>query len=128
MKIYSDKQVSLATFLASPIAGGILMAHNERAIGRREMAWYYICITIAATVVLILLSIFVLPERKPGNYLIPLLLAAAMKYWSGRVQGNILTSGDFPDAKRASWWATIGISLLVVISFAVLIIGYALTT
>ena len=127
MKIYTARQVSFATFLASPIAGGLLMAHNARAVGQSRQAYRYLGITMTATILVILLAIFVLPERKPGDYLLPLLMAFAMEYWCRKVQGEILAGGRYPEAERASWWVIIGISLLVVLGFAALVFAYAIT-
>lgn len=120
MKLYSEMQVAVATFLGSPLAGGILMSHNAKVAGQEKEKKTYLFITSAASVALLVLAFF-LPERKPGNYLIPLAASWAMRFWYQKVQADFLGGTRFPEAKKASWWAALGIALLVVLSILTLL-------
>ena len=125
MKIYTEMQVATATFLGSPVAGGILMAHNARAIGQEKEKRKYLLVTAIASIALLVVA-FYLPERKPGNYLIPLVASWAMRLWYQKAQGGLMTSGRFPEATKASWWLALGISLLVAIAILALLVGFVL--
>jgi Flp pilus assembly protein TadB len=125
MKFYSETQVKLATFLGSPLAGGFLMAQNERNAGQSKRANRLFVISVAATLVLFLVVWF-LPKRLPGNYFIPLLCAIVVGFWYRREQGDLLTGDRFPGAVRESWWATLGYSLLVAIFVAAMFVAVVL--
>ena len=122
MKLFTQKQVTVASFLGSPVAGGLLMSHNAGATGQNNQT-RYLYISAFATVLLLAVSAL-LPERKPGNYLLPLIAAFAMGYWYSRVQGDL--SSRFPESQRASWWLTIGISLLFVVIILAAVFLFAL--
>ncbi len=122
MKLYTENQVATATFLGSPIAGGILMARNAKRVGQKGGTLKFIGITVAATVALGVIA-FLLPDRKPGDYLLPLLAAFAMRYWYKKAQGDFILCGKFPEASKASWWSALGTSLLVAIGIMVLLFG-----
>ena len=115
MKLFTEKQVSVAAFLGSPVAGGLLMAHNANATGQKNKE-RYLYISIATTALLFAVAA-VLPERKSGNYILPLCAAFAMGYWYRRTQGDL--NVRFPESSRASWWWTIGIALM----FAIIVIA-----
>src|SRR5437016_4668770 len=102
MKLYTEIQVAVASFLGSPIAGGILMARNESVAGRRSGGRRFLVLSVAATCALVAVGFF-LPERRAANYLGPLIGAWGMRLWYRKAQGDYLTK-QFPDAIRASWW------------------------
>src|SRR3954466_15965942 len=54
MKLYTEMQVFVASFLGSPVAGGILMAHNASAVGAKREARRYLFISAAATTAFLL--------------------------------------------------------------------------
>ncbi|OIR01845.1 hypothetical protein GALL_161470 [mine drainage metagenome] len=122
MKIYKPTQIALATFLGSPIAGGALMAHNAKEVGKDGIRYWVISIGITATV--LLLAFTVLPPWKGGNTVIPMLMALGMKYWANSTQGEILTGGQFPEATQASWWAVVGLGILFAVVMLVCLIAF----
>jgi len=115
MKLFTQKQVTVASFLGTPVAGGLLMAHNANATGQKNKD-RYLYISVAATVLLFAVAA-VLPERKPGNYILPLCAAFAMGYWYRQAQGDL--NVRFPESSHASWWWALGIALI----FAIIIIA-----
>jgi len=112
MKLYTEMQVFVASFLGSPVAGGILMAHNARAVGAKRQAPRYLVITAAATAALLVIG-YLLPPMKSGNYLAPLIVAWLTRLWFRKAQGDMIAS--HPEAARGSWWASLGIALLVIV-------------
>jgi tetratricopeptide (TPR) repeat protein len=108
-------QVCVTSVLGSPITGGVLLAHNAKAVGQLKNAKKYLWTSIVATIVMIIACSFLLPERV-GTYLIPVSVALGMGLWYRNVQGGLLASGRYPGAPRASWWPALGISILVAVT------------
>jgi hypothetical protein len=123
MKLYSQRQVIVAAFLGSPLAGGILMAHNSRASGQGKEGRMILGITTAVSIVILLTPI---PHTKPivDRFLIPSAEASVMGIWYQKAQGDFLDGGRFPNANRGSWRVAIGISLLVAIIQLILFFGF----
>jgi hypothetical protein len=120
MKLYTEMQVFVASFLGSPVAGGILMAHNASAVGAKREARRHLFITAAATAALLVISFF-LPPMKSANYLGPLIVAWLMRFWFRKAQGSVIA--DHPEATRGSWWVSVGISLMVMVCLLGLLIA-----
>ena len=120
MKLYTETQVAIASGVGSPLAGGILMAHNASAVGAKSDARRYLFITVAATAVLLVVA-SLLPPLKTGNYLGPIIVAALMRLWFRKAQGGLIAA--HPEATRASWWVALGIALLVTVCLLILLIG-----
>jgi ABC-type Na+ efflux pump permease subunit len=120
VKLYTETQVAVASGVGSPLAGGILMAHNASAVGDKRDARHYLFITAAATALLLVIG-FLLPPVKPGNYLGPIIVAWLMRCWFRKAQGSIIAA--HPEAARGSWWVSLGIALLVTACLLVLLIG-----
>ena len=119
MKLYTERQVQLASFLGTPVAGGILMARNAERSGQEGGRKKYIAISVVATAGLLTLAL-ILPKRPTGNFLLPLMAACAMQWWYQRARGGLI--GKFPEVERESWWAVVGLSLLVAIALFILLI------
>ncbi len=121
-KLYSPKQIVGATFLGSPIAGGIVLAENFRAFGDDAMAKVAMQISVVVMIVAFVLA-FYLPERTP-NSLLPAAYCGgylwfANKYQLKRFERHIESGG----LKQSNWRvAGIGIACLV----AVLAVLFAL--
>jgi hypothetical protein len=90
------------------------MAQNARTAGQERDINRYFSISGIATLLVFVVAFF-LPKRQPGDCVLPVLYASAMGYWCQKVQGDLLTGGRFPGAVRASWWTTVGFSLLIVV-------------
>jgi hypothetical protein len=126
MKFYSEQQVKLATFIGSPLAGGFLMAQNERIAGQSKKGSRLFVTSVAATILLLFVA-WLMPKRQPGNYFLPLVSAIAAGFWYRRAQGDLLAGVRFPGAVRESWWTALGYSLLVAVFAAAIFVAGALT-
>ena len=98
------------------------MSKNASAVGLSSDKRKYIIIAAVSTLGLLALGYF-LPERQPGNYLVPIMAACGMQIWYRKVQGDLIEK--FPEAKRASWWTVVGLSLLVFVGLIALIFAFA---
>ncbi len=128
MKIFSEIQVGTATFLASPIAGSILMAHNARIGGQSSRQPFIYGVAVAALLVIAGIG-YMLPDRTghAANLLLPLVAGWGYRLWYRKEQGDLL-SGEYPELSKASWWATLGIALLVVLGIFAIAFGVLFLT
>jgi hypothetical protein len=111
--LYTPNQVALAAFLGTALGGSVVLAMNERRLGRRQAAVVSILLGLLATALTVGLA-FVLPKNFPGAPmgLVPLLVlrGIAQKRQRAFVDAHIAAGG-----KRASTWAAAGIGLLSVV-------------
>jgi hypothetical protein len=123
MKVFSEIQVGTATFLASPIAGSILMAHNARIGGQSNRQPFIYGVAVVALLALAGIG-YLLPDRTghAANLLLPLAAGWGYRLWYRKEQGDLL-SGEYPELSKASWWTVIGIALLVVIGIFAIALG-----
>jgi hypothetical protein len=129
LKIFTENQVRVATFLGSPLAGGILMAHNAKVCDQRRAPIWFLVISACATALFIGAGIGVgilLHGSRGGDVLLPLVAMYAMQYWYRNVQGELLAAGKYPGAVRASWWTATGVAVSTSVCLCLLVIGIAL--
>lgn len=110
--LYTPNQVATATFLASAIAGGWLMAANFRAIGQPFKARNSVWIGIGVTLATIALG-FLLPDRFP-NVVLPIGVAFGIRALAERHFAALLAGLTGDGGEVRSWWRVVGISLLVI--------------
>jgi hypothetical protein len=124
-KLYSVSQITFAAWAASPVAGCLLLNFNYRVFERRRAAWQVLTFGCIATV---FTFAFVLsyPHKFPRMTL-PLVSAALMWPLVSYLQGEATRNHFGKGGKKGSWWATIGLSLgLVLCMVAVLVTGLML--
>ena len=108
--LYSVGQITLATFLGAPLAGGWLIARNYKALGQPEKAGMNLFWSIVGTLVLIGLA-FVLPDNFP-NIGISVVSVIAVKSWADAQFGKLLGRHRAANGKVHSWWRAVGIGVL----------------
>ncbi len=118
-KLFDDRGVFAAAFLASPGAGGTLMAINYWRLKRPKLAWLTLGLSVAVTGALLALG-QVLPRL--AATLISLALAVGVRQLAGRVQGSVLNEHIRNGGERASVWAGVGFGLLF-LAVMLLIVG-----
>jgi hypothetical protein len=120
-RVYSIQQISLATFLGSPLAGCWLLSLNYRKFGRPTHAMLSLVGGILATVALLPIA-FVLPKWFP-NIILPVAYSFGMRMVAERLQGSLLAGHTDADGQFGSWWTVVGISLLSFVIFAGLVVA-----
>jgi hypothetical protein len=108
-KVYSPRQIYVASFIGGPLSGGWFLSRNYRAISNSPAAIRSLVAGWAIVVALFPLM-FVLPEKIP-NYVIPIAYSAGFYYFA--------KPRFSPDAARGigivsgwrQWLKIIGISL-----------------
>lgn len=122
-KLYSIGQITGATFLGGPFAGGVLLALNYRALAQPAKAWKALAGGAAAMAVLVAL-IAVLPEGVP-NGVIPVAYTIAMGGVAQHLQGALITQHLGAGGPKGSNWTTAGLgcgSLVVFLAFAIAVL------
>ena len=120
-KLFKSWQITLATFLGSPLAGGIIMALNFNRLGRQSAAVQAIVLSLLATIAIIIAALL-LPDLP-----IPDMVYVAPQVVVMYVLSQKLFAADFSEHERrrgqwSSGWAAAGIGILT----AVVIVGVLL--
>ena len=120
-RLYSIGQITLATFLGSPIAGCLLLAHNFRELRVAKRALHSLIWGVAMTVVLFVAASW-LPENFP-NTALPAGYCFAMRQISKHFQGVSISNHFSAGGKKGSWAATIGIGLASLVLLFGVVLG-----
>jgi hypothetical protein len=121
--LYDSRSVALATFLGSPIAGGVLMAMNYKRLGQagKGGATTFVCLLLTGLVILVSWNI-------PKGITLPLALALmfGMQWASRALQGKAIESHVAQGGQLGSRGtaALIGLAFLVIVFLAVFIPAY----
>jgi uncharacterized membrane protein YeaQ/YmgE (transglycosylase-associated protein family) len=117
-RLYSIAQITVATFVGSPIAGCLLLAHNFRELGVAKAAWHSLIWGVVSTIILLVVASW-LPEKFP-NAALPVGYCFAMRQVSTHFQGSSISKHLSAGGKKGSWAATVGIGVAcLVLLFAV---------
>ena len=118
--LFTPGHIALATFFGTPLGGSVLMAINERRLGRPQVAWTTAALGVLGSVVLFGIG-FALPAGFPAA---PLNLGAifGMRAIAQQRQGAIVAAHVAAGGKQASGWTAFGISLLCLIAVMVPIV------
>lgn len=107
--LYSANQVALATFFGTVLGGSIVLALNERRLGRSQAALVAVALGVLGTVVTVGLA-FILPDGAPSAPF-GLVSILALRAIAARRQQALFDQHVGFGGKRASSWAAFGIGL-----------------
>lgn len=113
--LFSGAQIGLATFLGTPLAGGILWRANLVRIGHAR-PWLPVVVAAAALVLLIVAG-FLLPRLPSGPVNIG--VAVGLTQWARLVFPEALVQR----AGRRRWWTAVGIAVAVLIPLVVTLVA-----
>jgi hypothetical protein len=126
--LYKPSHVALATFLGTPLGGSIVLALNERRLGRKQSAVIALLVGVVTAAALVGLA-FALPKNVPGA---PLGIAAivAMRFWAQKRQAAVVSAHHTAGGKIGSAWAAAGIGLasLTAVMVPVFVIAFVVAT
>jgi hypothetical protein len=105
IRLFSQRQVVIATFLGSPFAGTLLMALNYYRTGQIAKFWRCAIVGTSATIMLMIISSFLPDKLVFITAIAPIFI---MQYWYILFKQHISSGG-----RRSSWWTAIGIGLLL---------------
>ena len=107
--LYSANQVALATFLGTPLGGSVIMAINERRLGRPQAAVLAVVLGALASAVLVGIG-FLLPDGAPTAPL-GLVTVVGLRLIAHKRQHAIVDAHTIAGGKRGSGWAAAGIGI-----------------
>lgn len=112
-RLYALGGIGLATFVGSPIAGGLLIAANYRALGQPGKAPATLVLFLLASVAVLALAL-VVPESVPNAaFIVPqLLVTLAVARW---LQGDAIRAHQARGGQMHSNWRAFGWSVLVAV-------------
>jgi hypothetical protein len=115
---YSPRQVALASFIGSPLAGAWLLRANYRLLGDNGAAARALMWSFAGTI-LVFIAAWYVPDNAP-NYLLPALYMGAMQWAAERYQGDSYRLHISAGGHQHSWWRVVGIGIVALIPWLVL--------
>lgn len=128
-KLYSQKGISIATFIGGPLAAGYLMRQNFKALDKEREGLISVILGIVFTV-LIFLPLFILPEEtidKIPNQLIPLIYTSVIYFVVEATQGSDLKKQKKEEKPFESNWKATGIGFLWMIVMVFILGAYIFT-
>jgi hypothetical protein len=131
-KIFTNRAISVATFIGGPISAGFLISKNYKAFGNDNAARNSIFIGILSTI-LMFVCIFMIPENiidKIPQQLIPFVYTAIIAVFVEKQQGQKIKDFLADDGQKASNWQVAGYGLLglVIIAAFLVVITFAIPT
>lgn len=120
-KFYSEKAISIATYIGGPLAAGYLIQKNFETLEQPDKARKSLIIGIISTIVLFA-GIFAIPEviiDKIPKFLIPAVYTGIIFFIVNRIQGETLKNHKESNGEFYSGWKAAGIgAIALVIIFA----------
>jgi hypothetical protein len=111
-RLYSLRSIGLATFLGSPIAGGVVMAVNYRRLDRLGAAIQAVVWSTAFTVAMLACVMFQPDDLKISKGVYMVLQVSAMYYAGKQWQGPLIETHQRLGGRMISAWGAAGIGLL----------------
>ena len=122
-ELYKISGIVIATFFGTVFAGGILLSKNYRNLGKLEAARKALIYSGVATLLVLVISIF-LPDSVP-SITISLPQLIAMAHIAKQQQSEDIDQHTKKGGKTASNWKAFGISLLVLLGILAIILPIA---
>lgn len=124
-KLFSVWQITLATFLGTPLAGSLLLARNYQVLGKSGAAWKSFAGGVVSTIILMLIA-FWLPENFP-NAVLPVAYCFGMRQLVEYLQGDVISHHLKSGGRQGSWVITVAVGLgclvlIFVFIFALLVL------
>ncbi|WP_423127680.1 MARVEL domain-containing protein [Gaoshiqia sp. Z1-71] len=131
-QVFTNKAISIATFIGGPLAAGILISKNYKVFGREEAARNAVFVAFFSTFILFV-GLFMVPEQLFDGLphsMIPLIYTTIIAGLTEKLQGQKIKEFLANDGQKASNWeaAKYGFfGFISIIAFIVLMI-YTLPT
>lgn len=126
LKLYSQRAISIATFLGGPLAAGYLVRENYLELNKPDEAKKAFIYGLLTTVA-VFGFIFIMPEsimEKVPNQIIPLIYTAIIYYVVEQTQGEILKLHKELGNEFYSGWKAARIGFVSLLLLITLIFGY----
>lgn len=116
-QLYSEKQISIATFIGGPIAAGILLRKNYLNLERPKAAFNALFLGIFATII-IYIGLFILPDNivdKMPNVLIPLIYTGIISIIVNKSMGIQILNHRKNGMIFFSYWNSFGVAIIALV-------------
>lgn len=126
LKLYSQRAISIATFLGGPLAAGYLVRENYLELNKPDDAKKAFVYGLLATVA-VFGFIFIMPEsimEKVPNQIIPLIYTAIIYYVVEQTQGEILKLHKELGNEFYSGWKAARVGFVSLLLLITVIFGY----
>jgi hypothetical protein len=127
-KVFSNKMISWATFLGTPVAGFHLISKNYKAFHNEKAARNSYYLGLLITVIIIVL-IFTLPSNIIDiipNQFIPLIYTTLVYIFVNNYQDDAIKKYYETGGQKGSGWFATGIGLGYMICFLFIVLGVSL--
>lgn len=127
--LHDPQAVGIATFLGSPVAGAMLMALNERAVGRPREAWKVLGLGLAASAAIVALSMLLpssIPSGAFGGVNVAIAMGARQLATEWFRKGT--ESGLLGEVRYRTRWAAAGVGLIAVLLVVGAMLGIGAAT
>jgi hypothetical protein len=122
-RLYTSIQVGIASLLGGPLPACWLIAHNAKELGQARQRTTWILCGIVCTLLLLVLVMFILPERFPP-YVVPIAYTFALRQSAKITQGGAIAGHRAAGGRIGSWWTVVGVGLvgLALLMFAIFLV------
>ena len=121
-RLYTPAQIATASLIGGPLPACWLAAHNARELHQPKQRMTWLASGVIGTLVLLVLVVFVVPERFP-RYIIPVAYTVALRELARKAQGDAIAAHRSARGPVGSWWAVVGLGVAgLVLFFAVVIV------
>lgn len=114
-QLYKVSGVGLATFLGTPIAGGILMAKNFQRLGNRAAAKKTLLLSILATITVFILAYFIPETLEISGIALTMPQLLIMIMLTKQLQESDIKQHEEFGGAMASNWKAFGVAIVVVL-------------
>lgn len=128
LKFYSQRAISIATFLGGPLAAGYLVRENYLSLNKPDEAKKAFVYGLLATVA-VFGFIFMMPEsimEKVPNQIVPLIYTVIIYYIVEQTQGETLNLHKELGNEFYSGWKAAGVGFVSLLLLGAVIFGYVL--
>lgn len=126
-RLYSVWAVVLATFLGSPVAGGVLLSINCHRLSEPSVIPHILMWTGLLTVGPLLLGDIIPPEQRMVEALLVAVQVLIMYFLASRLQAKAIALHLQRGGEIASYWGAIGIGVTCGLILLWLLVGLGLT-
>jgi hypothetical protein len=132
-KLYSLGSIGLATFLASWLAGAVLISRNYSRLGKRRASHISILLGVLSIVPLMIAAVFIEVPQQYDNYLPAVfqgIQVGVISMIAKRLQGEAFSAHEEKGGQFYSNWRATGIGLLLlpVVVGLFFVVGITLST
>jgi uncharacterized membrane protein AbrB (regulator of aidB expression) len=122
--LYSARQISVASFIGSPLAAAMIAASNFRKLGQPTQARNLVLWGVIGTIVVMAIA-FVLPDRIPQVFF-PLAYSLGIRAAAAKSFDSIVKEQKDAGSKMGSWWPVIGNSIFWMLIVLAALVGISI--